>query len=161
MDLLTRTLHTLTLQPPSSLQRQSGGGIIVQFLMLLNMLLKPNSIWQMQLFQINQSEDSSKITIMFNNPSGQFHQCSITSAFNYNRTYSSCDAPLQNWILIAGRRGAAAVRTGCRRWVQSVQQKYTNKHFLKKFCIFIQFSMLLCVYMKKSYEWSPQLHSKT
>ena len=33
----------------------------------------------------------------------------------------SCEAPLQNWILIAGRRGAAAVRTGCRRWVQSVQ----------------------------------------
>ena len=43
----------------------------------------------MQLFQINQSEDSSKITIMFDNPSGQFHQRSITSAFNYNRTYSN------------------------------------------------------------------------
>ena len=34
----------------------------------------------MQLFQINQSEDSSKITIMFDNPSGQFHQRSITTA---------------------------------------------------------------------------------
>ena len=31
----------------------------------------------MQLFQINQSEDISKITIMFDNPSGQFHQRSI------------------------------------------------------------------------------------
>ena len=40
-------------------------------------------------------------------------------------------------------------------------QGYTNKHFLRKFCICIQFSMLLCVYMKISYEWNPQLHSKT
>ena len=56
--------------------------------MLLNSLVLPNGIWQMQLFQINQSEDSSKITIMYNNPSGQLHQRSITSAFNYNRTYS-------------------------------------------------------------------------
>ena len=56
--------------------------------MLLNSLVLPNGIWQMQLFQINQSEDSSKITIMYDNPSGQLHQRSITSAFNYNRTYS-------------------------------------------------------------------------
>ena len=56
--------------------------------MLLNSLVLPNGIWQIQLFQINQSEDSSKITIMYDNPSGQLHQRSITSAFNYNRTYS-------------------------------------------------------------------------
>ena len=37
-----------------------------QFLMLLNSMVLPNGIWQMQLFQINQSEDSSK-----NIPSGQ------------------------------------------------------------------------------------------
>ena len=57
--------------------------------MLLNSLVLPNSIRQMQLFQINQSEDSSKITIMYDNPSGQLHQRSITWAFNYNRTYST------------------------------------------------------------------------
>ena len=51
--------------------------------MLLNSLVLPNGIWQMQLFQINQSEDSSKITIMYDNPSGQLHQRSITWAFNY------------------------------------------------------------------------------
>ena len=48
--------------------------------MLLNSLVLPNGIWQMQLFQINQSEDSSKITIMYDNPSGQLHQRSITTA---------------------------------------------------------------------------------
>ena len=37
------------------------------------------------MFQINQSEDSSKITIMSDNTSIQLHQRSITSAFNYNR----------------------------------------------------------------------------
>ena len=42
----------------------------------------------MQLFQINQSEDSSKITIKFNNTCDQLHQRSVTSAINYNRTYS-------------------------------------------------------------------------
>ena len=46
-------------------------------------------ILQMQLFEINQSEDSSKITIKFNNTCVQLHQRSVTSAFNYNRTYSS------------------------------------------------------------------------
>ena len=48
--------------------------------MLLNSLVLPNGIWQMQLFQINQSEDSSKITIMYDNPSRQLHQRSITTA---------------------------------------------------------------------------------
>ena len=48
--------------------------------MLLNSLVLLNGIWQMQLFQINQSEDSSKITIMYDNPSGQLHQRSITTA---------------------------------------------------------------------------------
>ena len=42
----------------------------------------------MQLFQINQSEDSSKITIKFNSTCVQLHQRSVTSAFNNNRTYS-------------------------------------------------------------------------
>ena len=42
----------------------------------------------MQLFQINQSEDSCKITIKFNNTCIQLHQRSVLSAFNYNRTYS-------------------------------------------------------------------------
>ena len=46
--------------------------------MLLDMLVLLDSILQMQLFQINQSEDSSKITIMYDNPSGQLHQRSIT-----------------------------------------------------------------------------------
>ena len=32
------------------------GGVIGQFLMLLDMLVKPGGILQMQLFQINQSE---------------------------------------------------------------------------------------------------------
>ena len=39
----------------------------------------------MQLFQINQSEDSSKITIMSDTTCGQLHQHPITSASNYNR----------------------------------------------------------------------------
>ena len=42
----------------------------------------------MQLFQINQSEESSKITIMSDTTCSQFHQRPITSASNYNRTYS-------------------------------------------------------------------------
>ena len=37
----------------------------------------------MQLFQINQSEDSSKITIKFNNTCDQLHQRSVTSAISY------------------------------------------------------------------------------
>ena len=52
--------------------------------MLLNMLLLLDSILQMQLFQINQSEESSKITIMSDTPCGQLHQRPITSASNYN-----------------------------------------------------------------------------
>ena len=66
--------------------------------MLLNSLVLPNGIWQMQLFQINQSEDSSKITIMYDNPSGQLHQRSITWAFNYNRTYSKILYWVKQWI---------------------------------------------------------------
>ena len=51
---------------------------------------------QMQLFQINQSEDSSKITIKFNNTCNQLHQRSVTSAINYNRTYSSLDVKISS-----------------------------------------------------------------
>ena len=52
--------------------------------MLLAMLVLLDSILQMQLFQINQSEDSSKITVMSDTTCGQLHQRPITSAFNYN-----------------------------------------------------------------------------
>ena len=55
--------------------------------MLLDMLVLLDSILQMQLFQINQSEDSSKINIKFNITCVQLHQRS-KSAFNNNRTYS-------------------------------------------------------------------------
>ena len=50
-----------------------------------------DSILQMQLFQINQSEDSSKISIMSDTNCGQLHQRPITSASNYNRITLYCD----------------------------------------------------------------------
>ena len=53
--------------------------------MLLNMLVLLDSILQMQLFQINQSEESSKITIMSDITCVQLHQRPITSASNNNR----------------------------------------------------------------------------
>ena len=53
--------------------------------MLLDMLVLLDSILQMQLFQINQSEDSSKITIMSDTTCSQLQQRPITSASNYNR----------------------------------------------------------------------------
>ena len=65
-------------------QRKSIGWIIGQFLMLLAMLVLLDSILQMQLFQINQSVDSSKIT-MSDATCGQLHQRPVTSASNYNR----------------------------------------------------------------------------
>ena len=40
-------------------------------------------MWQMQLFQINQSEDSSKITILSDTTCGQLHQRPITTASLY------------------------------------------------------------------------------
>ena len=51
--------------------------------MLLAMLVLLDSILQMQLFQINQSEDSSKITIMSDTTCVQLHQCPITTASLY------------------------------------------------------------------------------
>ena len=51
--------------------------------MLLNMLVLLDSILQMQLFQINQSEDNSKITIMSDTTCVQLHQRPITSSSNY------------------------------------------------------------------------------
>ena len=54
--------------------------------MLLDMLVLLDSILQMQLFQINQSEDSSKITIMSDTTCGQLHQHPITTASLYIRT---------------------------------------------------------------------------
>ena len=62
--------------------------------MLLDMLVLLDSILQMQLFQINQCEDGSKITIKFNNTCDLLHQRSITSAINYNRTYSKINLVL-------------------------------------------------------------------
>ena len=53
--------------------------------MLLDMPVLLDSILQMQLFQINQSEDSSKITIMSDTTCVQLHQRAITLASNYNR----------------------------------------------------------------------------
>ena len=47
------------------------------------MLVLLDSILQMQLFQINQSEDSSKITIMSDTTCVQLHQCPITTASLY------------------------------------------------------------------------------
>ena len=54
--------------------------------MLLDMLVLLDSILQMQLFQINQSEDSSKITIMSDTTCGQLHQRPITTASLYIST---------------------------------------------------------------------------
>ena len=53
--------------------------------MLLDMLVLLDSILQMQLFQIDQSEDSSKITIMSDTTCGQLHQRPITTASLYPR----------------------------------------------------------------------------
>ena len=61
--------------------------------MLLAMLVLLDSILQMQLFQINQSEDSSKVTIMSDTTCGQLHQRPITTASlyesNIERTHNS------------------------------------------------------------------------
>ena len=46
--------------------------------MLLDMLVLLDSILQMQLFQINQSEESSKITIMSDITCVQLHERPIT-----------------------------------------------------------------------------------
>ena len=53
--------------------------------MLLDMLVLLDSILQLQLFQINQSEEISKISIMSNTTCVQLHHRPITSASNYNR----------------------------------------------------------------------------
>ena len=42
--------------------------------------------WQIQLFQINQSEESSKITINAHTIHGQLHQRSITTASTLSET---------------------------------------------------------------------------
>ena len=54
--------------------------------MLLDMLVLLDSILQMQLFQINQSEDSSKIKIMSDTTCSQLHQRPITTTSLYVRT---------------------------------------------------------------------------
>ena len=53
------------------------------FLMLLAVLMKWAGILQMQLFQINQSEESSKITINAHTPSCPLHELPITWAAHY------------------------------------------------------------------------------
>ena len=54
---------------------------------------------QMQLFQINQSEEYSKINENAHTTCGQLHQQPITSAANYNRIYSNC---IQVYIHLLG-----------------------------------------------------------
>ena len=56
--------------------------------MLLNSQVLTNGIWQTQLFQINQSEESSNMIINAHTTSCQSHQQSITSAVHYNRINS-------------------------------------------------------------------------
>ena len=51
-----------------------------RLLLFLAMLVKLAGNWQMQLFHINQIEESSKITINAHTTSGQLHQRSITTA---------------------------------------------------------------------------------
>ena len=69
-----------------------------RFLMLLAMLVLLDSILQMQLFQINQSEESSKITINAHTTSGQLHQQSITSAVSsILQTHAKCSQVI-NWL---------------------------------------------------------------
>ena len=81
----------------------------------------------MQLFQINQSEDSSKITIKFNNTCDQLHQRSVTSAINYNRTYSkTChldhDIEGERWIeMIRGWHHPPTLPIGG-AWVRRAQR---------------------------------------
>ena len=57
--------------------------------MLLAVLVSLAGNWKMQLFQVNQSEESSKITINAHTISRQSHKRSITSAVHYNRIYST------------------------------------------------------------------------
>ena len=52
--------------------------------MLLDMLVLLDSILQMQLFQINQSEDSSKLTILSDTTCSQLHQRPFTTASLYH-----------------------------------------------------------------------------
>ena len=56
--------------------------------MVLQLILasKLSQLEQIEIFEIPVFFDSP--CIMYNDPSGQLHQRSITSAFNYNRTYS-------------------------------------------------------------------------
>ena len=57
--------------------------------MLLAVLVQWAGIWQKLLFQINQSEESSKITINAHTTSCPLRQLPITSAAHYNRIYST------------------------------------------------------------------------
>ena len=59
----------------------------------------------MQLFQINQSEESSKITINAHTTSCPLHQLPITSAAHYNRIYSTY-IPVSGSEQLAVGRGA-------------------------------------------------------
>ena len=52
--------------------------------------MKDEGNQQTQLFQINQSEESGKITINAHTTIGQLHQHLITPAVHYNRIYSTC-----------------------------------------------------------------------
>ena len=67
--------------------------------MLLAMLVEPDGIWQMQLFHINQSEESSKITIMSDTTCGQFHKRPI-------KKHPTTAPTLHEWALSEVSEGA-------------------------------------------------------
>ena len=62
---------------------------------MARLLMQVTGKWQTQLFQVYQSEESSKIIINAQpSTSGQLHQRSIISAVHYNRIYSTKNAVL-------------------------------------------------------------------
>ena len=74
----------------------------------LLMLLAGNK--QTQLFQINQSEESGKITINAHATSSQLHKRSITSAVHYNRIYSIFFIYCENQSFVDTLTGRAALQ---------------------------------------------------
>ena len=84
--------------------------------MLLDILVLLDSILQTQLFQINQSEDSSKISIMSDTNCGQLHQRPITSASNYNRITLYCDNTIPGCLSPPAACARGWHRGGCWCW---------------------------------------------
>ena len=82
--------------------------------MLLAMLVLLDSILQMQLFQINQSEDSSKITIMSDTTCGQLHHISIqlhqrpiitASLYKLKRSPPTIFSREMDWVVVPHQVG--------------------------------------------------------